>query len=105
MLFVAGSTKAEATTTPIQNHVCCGGDRPSLENMPGVILPSSASTSTSSMDVIFRKKKKISRQGASSTENLTSGDGRIIVSSEKLKEYPRSADMLELDRRSRSEER
>lgn len=103
-MFSAGSTKAEATTTPIQNHVCCGGKRPSLENIAGVFLPSSSSISipatTSIKDVVFRRKR-LPHHGASSTENLAVGTGP----SDKLKEYPRSADMLEHNRRSRSEER
>ena len=98
-----GSTKAETTTTPTQNHVCC--TRPSLENLAGIVLTSSSSSSsspasTSIMDseVVFRRKKP-----HSSTENLDiSSAGRVLAAS---KEYPQSADLLERNRRSRSEER
>lgn len=95
----AGSTRAETTTTPIQNHVCC--ERPSLENIAGVVLPSPSSSTSSAKDgeVVYRWRRP---HQVASTENLTGG--RNTPPGEKLK-IPWSADMLERNRRSRSEER
>lgn len=80
--------------------MCC--ERPSLENIAGVVLPSPSSSTSSAKDgeVVYRRRR-LPHQVAS-TENLTGG--RSTPPGEKLK-YPRSADMLERNRRSRSEER
>ena len=89
-----GSTRAETTITPTQNHVCC--ERPSLENIEGVVLNSSfASTG----DVVIRRRKPLMQGVSSESVNFS----RTVPSSDMA--YPQSADLLERNRRSHSEER
>ena len=97
--------------TPTQNHVCCErslsvinssstGDgvilrRKSLENIEGCVLNSSSD------GVVLRRKPH-----GMSNESFDTSSGRPTPLLEPLvKEYPRSADILERNRRSRSEER